>query len=85
MRVGVSAQELKPSPGCEEVVEVGVADVVDLVMSLMGALGSSAGGMILGLWGFTILNVAGAALTLVPLAVTVLRHPLRAAFAATDR
>ena len=49
--------------------------LADLVMSLMGALGSTAGGMILGLWGFTILNVVGAALVLAPLAVTLLRRP----------
>src|SRR5881396_3479088 len=49
--------------------------LADLVMSLMGALGSTAGGMILGVWGFTILNVVGAALVLAPLAVTVLRRP----------
>jgi MFS family permease len=59
--------------------------LADLVMCLMGALGSTAGGMILGLWGFTILNVVGAALVLVPLAVTVLRHPRRAGLAVTDR
>jgi predicted MFS family arabinose efflux permease len=53
-------------------------------MGLMGALGSSAGGMILGVWGFTILNVVGAALTLAPLAVTVLRRPLRASLSTTD-
>ena len=49
--------------------------LADLVMSLMGALGSAAGGVILGVWGFTILNVFGAALVLAPLAVTVLRRP----------
>ncbi len=49
--------------------------LADLVMSLMGALGSTAGGMILGVWGFTILNVVGAALVLAPLAVTLLRRP----------
>ncbi|HMH50143.1 MAG TPA: MFS transporter, partial [Candidatus Acidoferrum sp.] len=49
--------------------------LADLVMSSMGALGSTAGGIILGLWGFTILNVFGAALVLAPLAVTVLRRP----------
>ena len=49
--------------------------LADLVMGSMGALGSTAGGMILGLWGFTILNVVGAALVLAPLAVTVLRRP----------
>ena len=50
--------------------------LADLVMSLMGALGSSAGGMILGVWGFTILSVVGAALVLAPLAVTLLRRPM---------
>jgi MFS family permease len=49
--------------------------LADLLMSLMGALGSTAGGMILGLWGFTILNVVGATLVLAPLAVTLLRRP----------
>jgi MFS family permease len=49
--------------------------LADLVMGSMGALGSTAGGMILGVWGFTILNVVGAALVLAPLAVTVLRRP----------
>jgi MFS family permease len=45
----------------------------DLVMGLMGALGSTAGGMILGLWGFLALNLAGAALVLAPLAMTLFR------------
>ena len=40
--------------------------------------------MILGVWGFTILNVVGAVLTLAPLAVTVLRRPLRASLSTTD-
>lgn len=52
--------------------------IADLVMSLMGALGSSAGGMILGLWGFTILNVVGATMVLAPLAITLLRRTPRA-------
>jgi MFS family permease len=52
--------------------------LADLVMGLMGALGSSAGGMILGLWGFTILNIVGAALALAPLTLTLLRRPGRA-------
>jgi MFS family permease len=47
----------------------------DLVLGAMGALGSSAGGMILGLWGFAILNAVGAALVLGPLAATLLRRP----------
>jgi MFS family permease len=50
--------------------------LADLVMGSMGALGSTAGGMILGVWGFTILNVVGAALVLAPLAVTLLRRPV---------
>jgi hypothetical protein len=44
-------------------------------MGLMGAFGSAAGGMILGVWGFTILNALGAALVLGPLAATLLRRP----------
>jgi MFS family permease len=46
----------------------------DLAMGLMGALGSAAGGMILGVWGFAILNAVGAALALGPLAVTLFRR-----------
>jgi MFS family permease len=53
-----------------------VQGVADLVMGLMGALGSAAGGMILGVWGFAILNTVGAALVLGPLAITLLRRPL---------
>jgi MFS family permease len=58
--------------------------LADLVMGLMGALGSAAGGMILGVWGFTILNVVGAALVLGPIAVTLLRRPLRASLSTTE-
>jgi len=46
----------------------------DLSMGLMGALGSAAGGMILGVWGFAILNAVGGALALGPLAFTLLRR-----------
>jgi MFS family permease len=46
----------------------------DLFMGLMGALGSAAGGMILGVWGFAILNAVGGALALGPLAATLLRR-----------
>jgi MFS family permease len=46
----------------------------DLFMGLMGALGSAAGGMIFGVWGFAILNAVGGALALGPLAATLLRH-----------
>ena len=49
--------------------------LADLAMGLMGALGSAAGGMILGVWGFAVLNAVGAALVLGPLAATLLRRP----------
>ena len=45
-------------------------------MGLMGAFGSAAGGMILGVWGFTVLNTLGAALVLGPLGATLLRRPV---------
>jgi len=47
-------------------------------MGLMGAFGFAAGGMILGVWGFTVLNTLGAVLVLGPLAATLLRRPARA-------
>ena len=47
----------------------------DLFMGLMGALGSAVGGMILGVWGFAILNAVGAVLVLGPLAAMLLRRP----------
>ena len=53
-----------------------VQGFADLVLQMMGALGSTAGGMILGIWGFAILNAVGAALVLAPLALTLLRRPL---------
>jgi MFS family permease len=48
----------------------------DLFMGLMGALGSAVGGMILGVWGFAILNAVGAVLVLGPLAAMLLRRPV---------
>jgi MFS family permease len=42
--------------------------LADLVMGLMGALGSAAGGMVLGLWGFGALNAVGALAVMIPLA-----------------
>jgi MFS family permease len=52
-----------------------IQGLADLCMGLMGALGSAAGGMILGVWGFAILNAVGGALALGPLAFTVFRRP----------
>src|SRR5882724_1590246 len=51
-----------------------VQGLADLFMGLMGALGSATGGMILGIWGFAILNTVGAVLVLGPLTVTLLRR-----------
>lgn len=48
--------------------------LADLVMGLMGAIGSALGGVILQIWGFPILNMVGAALVLGPLAATWLRR-----------
>jgi MFS family permease len=48
--------------------------VADLIMGLMGALGSAAGGVILGAWGFPVLNAIGATIVLGPLAATWLRR-----------
>ena len=48
-----------------------IQGLADLVMGLMGAFGSAAGGMILGVWGFAILNTVGAVLVLGPLAITL--------------
>src|SRR6185436_9732492 len=55
-----------------------IQGIADLFMGMMGAFGSAAGGMILGVWGFTILNAVGAALVLGPLAATLLRRPVLA-------
>jgi MFS family permease len=52
--------------------------LADLFMGMMGAFGSAAGGMILGVWGFTVLNTLGAALVLGPLGATLLRRPILA-------
>ncbi len=52
-----------------------VQGLADLLMGLMGAVGSAVGGMILGLWGFAILNAVGALLVLGPLAFALLRRP----------
>ena len=56
----------------------------DLATGLMGALGSTLGGMVLGVWGFPILNAIGAALVLGPLA-TVWLHRATLAPVPTER
>jgi MFS family permease len=56
-----------------------VQGFADLLMGLMGAIGSVVGGMILGIWGFAILNAVGAALVLGPLGLSLLRRPAVAA------
>jgi MFS family permease len=48
--------------------------LADLVMGLMGAVGSAAGGVILQAWGFPVLNTVGAVLVLGPLAAVWLRR-----------
>jgi MFS family permease len=55
-----------------------IQGLADLVMGLMGALSSAAGGMILGAWGFGALNAVGAAVVLGGLAAMWLqrREPL---------
>jgi MFS family permease len=52
-----------------------VQGMADLLMGLMGAIGSATGGMILGVWGFAVLNAVGAVLVLGPLAFTFCRRP----------
>jgi hypothetical protein len=57
--------------------------LADLLRGLMGALGSTAGGMILDVWGFAILNAVGGVLILGPLAVSLLGRPALASLSAT--
>jgi MFS family permease len=61
-----------------------VQGMADLAMGLMGAFGSAAGGMILGVWGFTILNTLGAVLVLGPLAATLVRRPALGSLSTTE-
>ena len=51
-----------------------IQGLADLVMGLMGALGSAAGGMILGAWGFGALNALGAAVVVAGLAAMWLQR-----------
>jgi MFS family permease len=59
-----------------------IQGLADLVMGLMGAVGSTLGGMVLGAWGFCMLNALGAALLILPLAVSWLQREALAARAA---
>ena len=52
-----------------------IQGLADLVMGLMGALGSAAGGMVLGVWGFGALNALGAAIVVAGLAAMWLQRP----------
>jgi len=49
---------------------------------LMGAVGSALGGMVLGAWGFGVLNMLGAAMLVLPLAASWLEREAIAASAA---
>jgi MFS family permease len=59
-----------------------IQGLADLFMGLMGAVGSAAGGVILGVWGFGMLNAVGAAMLVLPLATSSLRRAAAAARAA---
>ena len=59
-----------------------IQGLADLVMGLMGAVGSALGGMVLGAWGFGMLNVLGAVMLLVPLAASWLQRQALSASAA---
>jgi len=61
-----------------------IQGLADLATGLMGAVGSAAGGMILGAWGFAVLNALGALMLVGPLAASWLqRAAIRADAAAT--
>jgi len=59
-----------------------IQGLADLVMGLMGAVGSALGGVVLGAWGFGVLNALGAALLVVPLAASWLQRQALTARAA---
>jgi MFS family permease len=59
-----------------------IQGLADLIMGLMGAVGSALGGVVLGAWGFGMLNALGAALLVVPLAASWLQREALAARAA---
>jgi hypothetical protein len=51
----------------------------------MGALGSAAGGLVLGVWGFPVLNLLGAVLVAGPLAAVWLLRPALAGRSGLER
>lgn len=53
-----------------------IQGMADLIMGLMGALGSAVGGLVLGLWGFGALNALGAAAVVAGLAAAFRHLPL---------
>lgn len=59
-----------------------IQGLADLFMGLMGAVGSAAGGVVLGVWGFGMLNALGAAMLILPLAASSMRRAAAAARAA---
>ena len=59
-----------------------IQGLADMLIGLMGAVGSAAGGVVLGLWGFGMLNALGAAMLVLPLATSSMRRAASAARAA---
>lgn len=53
--------------------------LADLCMGAMGFVGSALGGVVLGRWGFGMLNAAGAAVLILPLAASSMRRAAAAA------
>jgi MFS family permease len=56
-----------------------IQGLADLCMGVMGFVGSAVGGVILGLWGFGMLNAVGAAMLILPLAASSMRRAAAAA------
>lgn len=56
-----------------------IQGLADLCMGMMGFVGSAAGGVILGLWGFGMLNAVGAGILILPLAASSMRRAAAAA------
>ena len=58
-----------------------IQGLADLCMGAMGFVGSAGGGVILGVWGFGMLNAVGAAMLVLPLAASSMRRAAAAAHA----